>query len=59
MTRKLTKDTSLLLINENKNAKSLGCLGGSAVEHLPSAQDMILEFRMEPASPAYVSVSHE
>ena len=50
-----------------------GCLGGMAVEHLPSAQSMILgswdpvPYRvpcMEPASPsAYVSaplcVSHE
>ena len=38
-----------------------GCLGGSAVEHLPSAQGVILESRdrvlhwapsMEPASPS-------
>ena len=45
----------------------MGCLGGSEVEHLPLAQDMILEFQdqvphqarcMEPASPsAYVSAS--
>ena len=45
----------------------LGCLGGSAVEHLPSAQGVILQFRdrfprqapcEKPASPsACVSVS--
>ena len=54
-------------------ADPLGRLGGSAVEHLPLAQDVILESRdrvprqascMEPASPSAcvstsLSASHE
>ena len=52
---------------KKKKRKKEGRLGGSAVEHLPLAQSMILEFWdrvqpqapcMEPASPiAYVSAS--
>ena len=53
------------MIQENK---TMGCLGGSGIERLPLAQDMIPDSRdqvlhrapcMEPASPpsAYVSAS--
>ena len=49
-----------------RNTFMSGSLGGSAVEHLPLAQGMILEFRnrvprrapcMEPASPSALSLS--
>ena len=45
--------------NKNKKLEKVGCLGGSVVKHLPSAQGMILEYRdrvprqapcMQPAS---------
>ena len=50
------------------NFQAYGHLGGSAIEHVPSAQDVILEFRdqvphwgpcVEPASPPSACVSHE
>ena len=57
----------LILIELSLNKKQQGCLGGSVVEHLPSAQGVIPELWdqvphwapcMEPASlSAYVSAS--
>ena len=65
MTYILTPNTQFL--NDSSKTKQTGHLGGSVLEHLPSAQGVILGFRDqvphqapfgEPASPsAYVSAS--